>query len=418
MKNLGLKPKSLALLWRVGRGVLTAPRTAVARLASGGGVKTSGPTIASLFAAVLVLFTGCREKPAATPSAAPVAPARPAKVTKDAALAAIGTNVILPTLSEFTAKAAKLAASTAPFRTNASPEALARLRTEWADAYAAWSETQWVPDLPYYNLGVYLWPPRPASIEGALAGSTIYDAAYMDQLGAATTGLFALEYLLFDQTNMVRHKQGQPVPGLPRPPPAWDLLNGADRPRRRAYLHAVAELLARRAREVEDAWRPGGGNAIGKFMAGGQDSLDKLINRLLENSERALQEGLTQQIELREFKTFQPEDARAMSSGTSHRAVVAVMRGVKRHYDGGEGIGVDDYLRTLDPALADRMQAHFEATLKAAEAIPVAVEELVKTNRAPVQAAVDTCRKLEIALKTDVVSKLGVTLSFVSTDGD
>jgi predicted lipoprotein len=240
----------------------------------------------------------------------------------------------------------------------------------------------------------------------------------MDQLGAAATGLFALEYLLFDQTNMVRHKQGQPVPGIPRPQPAWELLNSADGPRRRAYLHAVAELLTRRAREVEDAWKPSGGNAVGKFMAGGQDSLDKLINRLLGNSERALQEGLTQQIELREFKTFQPEDARAMSSGSSHRAVVAVMRGVKRHFDGGDGIGVDDYLRTLDPALADTMRNHFETTLKLAEAIPAAVEEAVKTNRAPVQATVDACRKLEIALKTDVVSKLGVTLTFVSTDGD
>lgn len=367
----------------------------------------------------LLLLVGCREKSDPTPpSAVLAAPAPPAKVTKEAALSSIGTNVILPTLGAFTANATKLAASTAQFRTNATPETLARLRAEWTGAYCAWCETQWIPDLPYFNLGVYLWPPRPASIEGALAGSSTYDAAYMDQLGAAATGLFALEYLLFDQTNMVRHKQGQPVPGIPRPPPAWDLLNGADGPRRRAYLHAVAELLARRARELETAWLPTGGNAIGKFTAGGQDSLDKLINRLLENSERALQEGLTQQIELREFKTFQPEDARAMSSGSSHRAVVAVMRGVKRHYEGGDGIGVDDYLRTLDPALADKMQVHFDATLKAAEAIPAAVEETVKTNRAPVQATVDACRKLEIALKTDVVSRLGVTLTFVSTDGD
>lgn len=393
MKTMSLGRIRFALVWRVGRGVLTA---------------------------FLVLLTACSEKPAASPTSKPtgVATALPTKVTKDAALAAIGTNVILPTLSAFTANSARLAASTAQFRTNATPETLARLRAEWTDAYAAWSETQWIPDLPYYNLGVYLWPPRPASIEGALQGSTSYDAAYMEQLGAAATGLFALEYLLFDQTHMVRHKQGQPVPGVPRPPPAWDSLNGADGPRRRAYLHAVAELLTRRAREVEDAWKQAGGNSVGNFMAGGQDSLDKLINRLLENSERALQEGLTQQIELREFKTFQPEDARAMSSGSSHRAVVAVIRGVKRHYDGGDGVGVDDYLRTLNPALADKMQAHFEATLKAAEAIPAAVEETVKTNRAPVQATIDACRKLEIALKTDVVSKLGVTLTFVSTDGD
>ena len=370
----------------------------------------------ALLLAVPLLLVGCREQPAST--SAPAAPAPPTKVTKEAALSSIGTNVILPTLQHFTAKATQLAASTAQFRTNASPESLARLRAEWTDAYCAWNETQWIPDLPYFSLGVYLWPPRPASIEGALAGSTAYDAAYMDQLGAAATGLFALEYLLFDQTDMVRHKQGQPVRGLPRPPPAWDLLNGADGPRRRAYLHAVAELLARRARELETAWLPTGGNAIAQFTRGGQASLDKLINRLLENSERALQEGLTQQIELREFKTFQPEDARAMSSGSSHRAVVAVMRGVKRHFDGGDGIGVDDYLRTLDPALADTMRNHFETTLKLAEAIPAAVEEAVKTNRAPVQATVDACRKLEIALKTDVVSKLGVTLTFVSTDGD
>jgi predicted lipoprotein len=374
-------------------------------------------TISILAVAVL---GGCQKQETTKTEAGakPSTPSAPARVTKQAALAAIGTNVILPTLSAFTERSATLAVAAAQFRTNATPDTLKRVREDWSAAYLAWSEVQWIPDLPYYNLGVYLWPPRPASIEGALQGSTSYDAAYMEQLGAAATGLFALEYLLFDQTHMVRHKQGQPVPGIPRPPPAWDLLNGADGQRRRAYLHAVAELLTRRAREVEDAWKPSGGNAVGKFMAGGQDSLDKLINRLLENSERALQEGLTQQIELREFKTFQPEDARAMSSGSSHRAVAAVMRGVKRHYDGGDGVGVDDYLRTLDPALAGTMQTHFVATLKAAEAIPLAVEEAVKTTRATVQATVDACRKLEITLKTDVVSKLGVTLTFVSTDGD
>lgn len=374
-------------------------------------------TIVILAVAVL---GGCQKQETAKSEAGakPSTPSAPASVTKQAALAAIGTNVILPTLSAFTERSAALAVASAQFRTNATPETLKRVRDDWTTAYLAWSEVQWIPDLPYFNLGVYLWPPRPASIEGALQGSTSYDAAYMNDLGAAATGLFALEYLLFDQTSMVRHKQGQPVPGIPRPPPAWDLLNGADGPRRRAYLHAVAELLTRRAREVEDAWKPSGGNAVGKFMAGGQDSLDKLINRLLENSERALQEGLTHQIELREFKTFQPEDARAMSSGSSHRALAAVMAGVKRHYDGGNGVGVDDYLRTLDPGLADTMQMHFTATLKAAEAIPAAVEETVKTNRAPVQATVDACRTLEITLKTDVVSKLGVTLTFVSTDGD
>ena len=42
----------------------------------------------------------------------------------------------------------------------------------------------------------------------------------------------------------------------------------------------------------------------------------------------------------------------------------------------------------------------------------------LKINGRAVQATVDACRKLEITLKTDVVSKLGVTLTFVSTDGD
>ncbi len=372
-----------------------------------------------LAAMVTPLFTGCdRRESTASAAKLPALPTAPARVTKEAALAAIGTNVILPTLSAFTERCVALEASTIKFRTDPTPESLQQARADWTEAYTAWSAVQWIPTLPYYNLGVYLWPPRPTSIEGALQGSTNYDAAYMNELGAAATGLFALECLLFDQARMVRHKNGQPVPGVPVPSPAWELLTGPNGPRRRAFVQALAELLTRRAREVEEAWKPAGGNAVGKFIAGGQDSLDKLVNRLLENSERTLRESLLQQIGFYDAKTFQPENAQAMSSGSSHRAVLAVIRSVQRHYDGGTGLGLDDYLRTLDPALADTMQAHLEASVKAATAIPMPIEEAVKQARATVEQTIEAGHKLEIALKTDVVSRLGVTLTFISTDGD
>ena len=64
------------------------------------------------------------------------------------------------------------------------------------------------------------------------------------------------------------------------------------------------------------------------------------------------------------------------------------------------------------------MDAQFQKTVDAIRAIDSPLERAVTTNPQLISRAWDACRALEILLKTEVASTLGVTLTFKSKDGD
>ena len=68
--------------------------------------------------------------------------------------------------------------------------------------------------------------------------------------------------------------------------------------------------------------------------------------------------------------------------------------------------------------VADRIEAQFQSALKAVDGIGAPLEKALLKDPAAVSRAYDECKKLEIALKVELVSALGVTLTFNSTDGD
>jgi uncharacterized protein len=72
----------------------------------------------------------------------------------------------------------------------------------------------------------------------------------------------------------------------------------------------------------------------------------------------------------------------------------------------------------LNDPLEKRVQEQFEAALAAARAVAGPLEQAAVDRRASLQNAYDQVHALEILLKVDVASALGVTLTFSSTDGD
>lgn len=109
-----------------------------------------------------------------------------------------------------------------------------------------------------------------------------------------------------------------------------------------------------------------------------------------------------------------------MASGTSLNGLGATLEGLHDFYCGcgAEGVGVDAYVRHINPALADRMEAQFKATAAAINAVEVPLEEALVSRRQAVEAAQAECEKLEHLCQTDLMSALGLTVLADDYDGD
>src|SRR5581483_6681444 len=226
----------------------------------------------------------------------------------------------------------------------------------------------------------------------------------IDELGVTTKGLFALEYLLFDRA-------GGASDGNGKPPSALELLSGAGSKRRGEYLLAVAGDVEAKAGQLAKEWSaPGEQGARAKFAGGGQASLNLLVNQLAMAMEDITEHRLKLVLVLPGPISRQLNRIEGSPSGTSLQSVLATLEGLRKMYLGGEGFGLDEALKRVNPAVAKRVRDQFEATLAAARAINAPLEQAISGNRASVQNACEKARALEILFKVDLVSALGVTL--------
>jgi predicted lipoprotein len=105
-------------------------------------------------------------------------------------------------------------------------------------------------------------------------------------------------------------------------------------------------------------------------------------------------------------------------SGTSQQGLLALLQGAQAMFSGGEGIGLDDYLGRLKLQTARRVDAQFQKAIAAVRAIDGPLEQVAGRREEAITRAHDECRALEILIKVEVASALGVTLTFKSTDRD
>jgi predicted lipoprotein len=170
-----------------------------------------------------------------------------------------------------------------------------------------------------------------------------------------------------------------------------------------------------RTAQVESAWRAGYAAA---FQTGGQQHLNLLLNDLLAAIETGAQGRLQVVIDHQGEPQLRTDLVEGGLSGTSQEGLLALLQGAQAVFAGGDGPGMDDYLRQLNAAAARRVEAQFKKAVTAVQEIGGPLEQAVATREQAIVRAQGECRALEILLKVEVASTLGVTLTFKSTDGD
>jgi predicted lipoprotein len=328
-------------------------------------------------------------------------------VSKQVMLESIGRNVLVPGYAALAAATTDLSAAVDALSENPTVASLERARQAWTHVLVAWRRTQSFAHGPVADLGVYpriqFWPSRAQAVERVLRAQRPIDDTYVQEMGANAVGLSALELLLFDPHTDAAARVAT--------------FTGLSGERQRLYVRALARDLVKQSRLVVQAWQAPAGYAT-KFGAGGQQQLNLLVNDMLEAVETGAENRLRVVLERHTERQFRGELLEGGLSGTSQQGLLALLIGAKSLFSGANGSGIDDYLRQLRSPAAGRVDLQFQRAIDAVRSLDGPLEQAIATREQAFKKAHEECRALQIMLKTEVASTLGVTITFKSTDND
>jgi uncharacterized protein len=330
-----------------------------------------------VFSASTALFAvGCRRPP----------PTRPGVLT------ALVREVVVPDTAAVAETSLALERAVHELARAPSLGALRAARARFSPALLAWKRAQSFRAGPIVETSALVrstfWPARPAAIEGMLADTAVIDEASIANLGADARGLYAIEYLLF--------------------------------PLERDEAAACRGLAANVASYADGARKALGDGTTyaNRFAQGGQLSLSTLVQQMIETVETLLTNRLELVLGLERSHMLKPHEIEGWPSGTSHEIVLAQLGGSERLYRGADGGGIADLARTSAPTIAESVTHKYTAAIESIRGLGAPIERVVTTDRAKLEAAAAATKALELALKVDLASALGVTITFQAGDGD
>jgi predicted lipoprotein len=350
-------------------------------------MRARAPTLA---VGVLAALSGCQEP-------------RRGSVLKELAV-----EVGAPAYQDLAARSATLAAAADALASRPSESTLDTARARWREALVAWKVTfpfrqgRLVGLAPHFHAAY--WPVEPKRLESLVAEPTPIDAAHVRQLGISAKGMFALERLLFE----VPGRKDAPRPALlgDEPAPA----------RRRALVKALAADVAATARAAADV---AGDAAFARDLAAeGQPALNRLVNDLVAVVENVASDRLAFAVGAVSSGAIAWTPYEGDASDSSGTIAVSLLRGVERLYRPRADGGVGALVRATSPAAAGPVDEAMTRAVAGADELGASLADAVRRDPAGAQRVAAAARALEVALKTNVASALGVTLTFTAGDGD
>lgn len=337
-------------------------------------------------------------------------------VSREAALRDLARNVIAAGYHDLASHCQAFSNAVAQFTAAPTQTNLDLARQAWTGVYESANRLRCFQTGPIvdheYAATFYYVRISPQGIEGEMQSTNTIDAAYVAQLGGNVKGVFGLEYLLFGHTG---YPGAQPLNASG----VLETFNGKNSERRRAFLLALARDVDFKAAQLAQDWSaPGGQGAATKFANGGQSSINVLVNQLAHAVEDVNQAHVNFVLLLPKPFAGQIYRIEASASGASLEGAVAYLEGIEKFYRGAGGAGLADVLKQVNAPLAKRINDQFDTALTAVKAIGEPLDQAAQDKRDAVQKASDQVKALEILFKVDLASALGVTISFVSGDGD
>lgn len=335
----------------------------------------------------------------------------------------IGNNIILPAFDQFESATSQLQSTITTLTGEVNQANLDVVQDAWLNTIVTWKYAEMFMFGPVDQMvaapGIDNWRAdnvtNTLGIEEAIDTNQEINASYIEGIGATRKGLPAIEYLLFN------FEEGDQA--------ILDQLNASEN--RRAYLSALSERVNQIATAVNEAWKPGGGNYIETFTGStgksAASSVNVLANEFLMLIERVKNHKLGIPLGKRSMGTLLPENVEARFSAES---LVLMQRNIDAIEDvflgtgaSGDQQGYADYLNALNAEyngqpLADVIANQIEDLRASVSAINDPLKTALEIQNAQVEEAYNAAQRLVVFTKTDMMSNLGLLVTYTDNDGD
>ncbi|MET0285403.1 MAG: imelysin family protein [Polyangiales bacterium] len=267
-------------------------------------------------------------------------------------------------------------------------------RKAWRQALLAWERVYVFRLGPVVDnsglLRARFWPLRTQAFAQRVKEPLA--AADVEQLGVSMRGMYALEWLLFASDSLRQ--------------------DGSDG----ALARSAAKALAQNVQHYADdaLAKLGDGAALSEQLSEhGQETISKIVNQLVATVETLATDRLATVLEMHAFKNLRASEVQGAPSGSSRELVLAQLHASERMYR-----GLSALVLPVAPQIDERVRARFAKALRLVSEVDGPLEQVVIRDRKKLEEAFRALKELEVALKVDLASALGVTLTFTAGDGD
>lgn len=339
---------------------------------------------------------------------------------KSGMLANIADNIIMPQYLGFKIKVDSLQLLTTGFISAPNSITLSSLQSEFTEAYRSY---QWISTFEFgpaeadiIRANFNTFPCDTTQINSNIVAGT-YDLASVSNIDAK--GFPGIDFLLYGSSQNNAY-----ILSL--------YTTSGTAANAKNYLTALVNELKTKTDVLINAWSTSGGNYTGTFKEStGSDvgsSIGMLVNQLNYDFELLKNARVGIPLGKKSLGVPLPEKVESYYSQQSLLLAMEHIKNVENIYlgrakDNTDGKGFDDYLAHLNVqygsgSLNDAIQNKFISAKNKLSLIPGTLSDAVITNTAIVDAAYLELQQLVILLKVDMPSALGVSITYVDSDGD
>lgn len=326
------------------------------------------------------------------------------------------TELIIPLYVDFEQRSEDLSGAVDALCAAPSDTTLTAARTAWESAREPFKRAEVFAFGPYsrpeFRIGPKIdsWPARPEEAEEWIAGTNPVDPATLAELGVWHKGLPVLEYFLYSPEGSAQAQ-----------------LQNA---RRCEYLRSTATELVNRAREIHLAWAPEGSDFANQLSGAGRtstawrslrDAFGEMVNRMGFTIENVRRDKLGRPLGDMTGGTVLPDETESRFSGRAVRDILDNLTGIEMLFfgDATRGLpGVSSYAIERGRNFDEQFRAALDSARASLQAVDVPLGEAVSTEADRVREASARLSELQTLIQTDLISALGLSLSFNDNDGD
>lgn len=323
----------------------------------------------------------------------------PTDFDKASMLQNLADNIIMPSLNDFSAKINDLESSYITFQANRNALNLEDVREKWKAAYLSWQTVKIFDFGPIRDNGFKpatgTYPTDTVKISDNVTngGYNLATAANADAIG-----LPALDFFLYRVDALNYFIGNDPYA---------------------TYALEVIQKMKSETATVLSAWSSYKSTFVSATGTETTSAFSLLVNEFCRDYELAKNSKVGIPLGKQSLGIQLPEYIEARHSGVSLELLRASISSLSNVYNGGSGVGFDDYLVSLERStLASSISSRFSSIITKIDTFSGTLEQEMATNTVGLDDLYNLLQGQVVSIKTDMSSAFGVLITYQDNDGD